>query len=401
MEKVIFNSDLGAGQSSHFEDLYFLLSKEIKDRGNFVGSRNGNTVEFLNFKTIVGNPIARCVGGYKRDINVFFLLAEAMWIFTGRKDVEFLTIFNSRMSEFSDDGKNFHAPYGFRLRHWGISSFDKSINEGSNHYLMGRDQLFDAIWALAENREDRRVVMSIWNPDLDLLTKSKDLPCNDMIMFKIREGKLFQTIQNRSNDLHWGLPTNVFQFSFIGEVISKILNVGLGDQVHNSQSLHCYLSNELTEKMHNNVSNSESPTLYEDYTYSHMDFNWGGSQLPYDRLKLVDNTFDAIIERLTKEHNMSEDAFDAEEEVEFCNSLHNISPYFEMVYDILSVYVTYSKTPRKDFDRLNALEKLITLKRRGLCADYIALSMNFFISRIKSPIPDSLLSSYSSSLGKM
>ena len=77
----------------------------------------------------------------------------------------------------------------------------------------------------------------------------KDIPCNDIVMLKIREGKLITTIGNRSNDLHLGLPTNIFQFSFLTELIAGALGVELGTQTHNSQSLHVYSWNKSAEVM--------------------------------------------------------------------------------------------------------------------------------------------------------
>jgi thymidylate synthase len=171
---------------------------------------------------------------------------------------------------------------------WGNSSFGINLNDST------RDQLVEAIDLLKANSEDRRVVISIWNPNLDLGTKSKDLPCNDLLMFKIRGGRLFQTIQNRSNDLHWGLPTNVFQFSFIGELMSKIIGVELGHQVHNSDSLHCYLDNPLTPKMADAVRAGVQPTLYGETSYSEMDFSFNALPHPdstTQRMELVDEMF--------------------------------------------------------------------------------------------------------------
>ena len=89
----------------------------------------------------------------------------------------------------ADDGKVFHAPYGFRLRHWGVRSEDKFCEENL-HAAQGYDQVADAVKIFDNNPNTRQVVLSIWNPDLDLGTKTKDIPCNDILMLKIRNGKL-------------------------------------------------------------------------------------------------------------------------------------------------------------------------------------------------------------------
>ena len=253
--KFLINSKLNSGYekksrtiicspSASFAAVYPVINRYILQYCDLQDSRGGKVRELLDVKTIVTNPYRRCVGGFGRNINIFFLLAEAMWIAAGHKDVEFLTIFNKRMAEFSDDGVVFHAPYGWRLRHWGVPSEGCAVNQGL-------DQVTAAVRFLAEDPDTRQVVMSIWNPDLDLGAVTKDKPCNDMVMLKIREGKLITTIQNRSNDLHWGLPTNIFQFSFLTELMSICLGISLGVQTHNSQSLHIYEWNEIAKNMDN------------------------------------------------------------------------------------------------------------------------------------------------------
>ncbi len=240
-QKNIFIPDLGVIKAETFSTIYphvnhFICGKELQE------SRGGDVKEILDVKTHITNPYRRCVGGYHRNPNIFFLLAEAMWIACGKKDVNFLTIWNKKMAEFSDDGEIFHAPYGYRLRHWGVPSENRVIDgvRGANGY----DQVVDAIRILSENPNSRQVVMEIWNPLFDLGFKTKDIPCNDIIMFKIRDGKLITTIGNRSNDLHLGLPTNIFQFSFLTEIIAGCLGIELGTQTHNSQSLHVYSWNK-------------------------------------------------------------------------------------------------------------------------------------------------------------
>ena len=191
-----------------FSQFYPIINQYMMQNCKLEPSRDGEVREMLDFRTHITNPYRRCVGGYGRDINVFFLLAEAMWIACGRKDVAFLTLFNKQMAEYSDNGKVFHAPYGYRLRHWGIESESEFADPSVEN--RGFDQVVNAIRILSKNPNTRQVVMEIWNPKFDLGQITKDLPCNDIVMLKIRDGKLITTIGNRSNDLHWGLPTNVF-----------------------------------------------------------------------------------------------------------------------------------------------------------------------------------------------
>lgn len=374
------NYDLGVARVDIFSTIYPLINKLMMENAPLQESRYGDTKEILNFKTEIANPIARCTGGYGRDINVFFLLAEALWIWSGRKDVGFLTKFNSRMGEFSDDGEVFHAPYGHRLREYNSSTKNWSGFEPDYRIEFDEcdpiDQIENALMLLKQNPDDRRVVLSVWNPSLDLGTKSKDIPCNDLLMYKIRNGGLHLTIANRSNDLHWGLPTNVFQFSFISEIISKILNVKFVNQVHNSHSLHLYTENEIPQNLYRNFEDRESGEDTELYRYckwSEMDFNFPSDKVA-ERLEEIDELVNFIIE-----------ALDEGKDLLAKDRLIWFSSYLYKVYSLLALYLEYKQEEKTDEIRHKYLIRLSKMYEPELCGDYVMLAMNFFAKRIKSP----------------
>ena len=331
-KNYVFDPNLGVVSCESFSEVYPEINKYIVENREWETCRDGNVKEILDFKTIIKNPYRRVVGGYNRNINPFFLLAEAMWIFTGRKDVKFLSMFNKNMEKFSDDGKVFHAPYGFRLRHWGVRSEDKFCEENL-HAAQGYDQIADAIRIFDNNPNTRQVVLSIWNPDLDLGTKTKDIPCNDIIMMKIRNGKLITTIQNRSNDLHWGLPTNIFQFSFMTEIISACLGIELGTQTHNSQSLHIYDWNNITDVMYNSNESNELYSEVNAHEYK-IDLNFSHS-IPVNRLREIDYHLNVIIDNLEQ---IGRGKNDSEDEIQ---SVKMFSEYLYRVYVYLKTYLVY------------------------------------------------------------
>lgn len=379
----VFSIETNSVNCETFSEMYPLINNHLMNKGEGQQSRNGNTREVLNFKTEIRNPYNRCVGGFGRDMNIFFLLCEAMWIFTGKRDVETLSLFNSNMKQFSDDGKFFHAPYGFRLRNYGSSSF--VYEGGSNHELQGIDQIEQAIKLLSNNSEDRRVVMSIWNPELDLNIKSVDLPCNDMVMFKIRNGKLYTTIQNRSNDLHWGLPTNVFQFSFLSEMISLCLGVELGNQVHNSQSLHFYIENQIAwELFQNNTLHERSyEDLYKNSISRKIDFKFENNN-SLDKLKEVTSACNLILESLF----VKNDEVYLLKQKSYDEQLISKSNYLYLVKKILHIYLDYC-SDRTDIKRISSIIELSTIDKLGVydkkTLDIVLMAKNFMYKRL-SPI---------------
>lgn len=191
-----------------------------------IAPRGQRTLEFDSpVTTVYQRPEERVLFHPTRKANPFFHFFEALWILSGRRDVSFLEQFNPRMREFSDNGETFHAAYGWRLRH-----------------AFGRDQILDAIDLLQKDPDTRRCVLSIWDPVEDLGTDSKDIPCNDIVMFKIRDRALNMTVCNRSNDLIWGAyGANAVQFSTLQEFIANALGVRVGTYYQVSDSLHVYL----------------------------------------------------------------------------------------------------------------------------------------------------------------
>ena len=199
--------------------------KLIQEQGEVVESRVGSTLEIpMPVATVYHNPWERVLLSKVRDANPFFHLMEAMWIIAGREDVKFLTEFNKRMADYSDDGEVFNAPYGFRLR-------DE----------FGVDQLQSIIEILRDNPNSRQAVAQIWNPaDLNNTT-TKDKACNMSIVFRIRNGELCVTVYNRSNDMIWGAyGANVVQFSMIQEYVAAQLGLPLGTYTQVSNSYHIY-----------------------------------------------------------------------------------------------------------------------------------------------------------------
>lgn len=206
---------------------------EVKPRGKRIKELRPSTFEFQN-------PYRRFTFMRGRKVNPFFTLAESLWIISGRSDVQFLDAFNKNMKSFSDDGQFFNASYGERLRAWGSNKLHEQLYNPV-------DQMYDAYYKLKEDPDTRQAVMVISNPHFDnsrytVLEKGKDIACNLVITFKIRDGKLHMTVFNRSNDHCYGLfGANLCQFTTIMETMSAWLGLPCGTYTHITDSLHLYL----------------------------------------------------------------------------------------------------------------------------------------------------------------
>jgi thymidylate synthase len=196
--------------------------------GEIVNSRHGKTQEMTSVLTIK-DPSQIPVFAYGRRPNYFGMLAESLWILSDVNEVGVISKWNQRLKDFSDDGEHLYGAYGPRL----IS------------------QIPHALKKLADDPDTRQVVLSIWQ-ERDLTAKTKDYPCNDLVMFKIRDGRLHMSVMNRSNDIHWGLfGVNLPQFAMLQNYMAGYLDLELGTQVHFSDSLHLYLDSD----PHNAITN--------------------------------------------------------------------------------------------------------------------------------------------------
>lgn len=216
----------------------------IRNKGEIRNSRVGSTLEIPEpVATVYQNPWERVLINPSRDANPFFHLMEAMWIIAGRQDVKFLTEFNKRMADYSDNGEVFNAPYGYRLKYrWGVRGpLDKNL-----------DQLQTVIDILRKDPNSRQAVCQIWDTN-DLEHNTLDKACNMSIVFRVRNDKLDITVYNRSNDMIWGAyGANVVQFSMIQEYVAAHLNIPMGTYTQVSNAFHVYTSGpggELWERL--------------------------------------------------------------------------------------------------------------------------------------------------------
>jgi len=221
-----------------FERLKELVTADYQDQWRYIAPRGQPTMEYKGaLITEYIYPDERVLFDQARDANPFFHFFEALWILAGRRDLFFLTQFLPRMADFSDDGKVLHGAYGYRMRFHFDGDASTDWNGASR-----LDQIITVINILRGDRDTRQAVIGIWDPSSDLGRKTKDLPCNDLVFFKVRDDKLNMTVCCRSNDAILGAyGANAVHFSFLQELVARMVGVRLGTYTQISDSFHIYL----------------------------------------------------------------------------------------------------------------------------------------------------------------
>jgi thymidylate synthase len=245
-------------------------------------SRNGPVLVLpYPVMTVNENPRNRVLFSAQRDANPFFHLNEALWMLAGRDDAkwldQFVGNFSERFAEKRDDrygGDYLHGAYGFRWR----KHFD--LDGGGEEGIS--DQLEIAVNMLRRNPDERRAVITMWDPMADLDADKKDLPCNTHIYCRVRDDVypdygggppgpgpashkvLDLTVCCRSNDVIWGAHgANAVHFSILQEYLAAKIGVGVGKLYQLSNNYHGYLS--VLEPM---LPFSEIPNLYKYWSNS-------------------------------------------------------------------------------------------------------------------------------------
>lgn len=222
-------------RARNVNDAYYAGTRLLAHSGQRVQSRNGPVLRMEDpVTTVYDAPCERVLFDPRRKANPFFHLFEALWMLNGNNDVDTMDQFLASFKEFSDNGETFHGAYGYRWRHWPIktTTYDQEI-----------DQIARAIAMLKHDPNSRRVVVAMWDPARDLGTASKDIPCNDLIKFSIRDGHLQMTIFCRSNDIIFGAyGANAVHMSVLMEYVAAMIGVPVGLYTQISDDYHAYLN---------------------------------------------------------------------------------------------------------------------------------------------------------------
>lgn len=209
------------------DDVMHVVIEEILSRGEPIYPTKGGpdgALEIAGVLLEISNPRARLSRTETRG-RIFSALGELLWYLSGSNEVDFIAYYVEKYAQLAEDGKIFGG-YGPRLLSW-----------------KGVDQISNITRILKTKKDSRNAVIQLFDAT-DLAAKHKDVPCTCTLQFMLRDGKLHLFTNMRSNDVHLGLPHDVFCFTMLQEIIANSVGADLGFYKHAVGSMHLYVKDK-------------------------------------------------------------------------------------------------------------------------------------------------------------
>lgn len=104
----------------------------------------------------------------------------------------------------------------------------------------GVDQIIEVIDCIKKLPNDRRQIVSAWNPaELKYMALP---PCHMFYQFNVRNGYLDLQWYQRSVDVFLGLPFNIASYATLVHIVAKMCNLIPGDLIFSGGNTHIYMN---------------------------------------------------------------------------------------------------------------------------------------------------------------
>lgn len=177
----------------------------------------------------------------KGSTNAKELSMKKVYIWDANSSREFLDSCGFSDREVGDLG----PVYGFQWRHFGakyknmhtdyqgqgeqlyvIFKVNITYHQFLNVYFIiyaGIDQLQEVINKIRNSPNDRRIIMTAWNPtDISQMALP---PCHCLVQFYVKNGELSCQLYQRSADMGLGVPFNIASYSLLTYMLAHITNL--------------------------------------------------------------------------------------------------------------------------------------------------------------------------------
>ena len=168
----------------------------------------------------LANPSDKVINTPQRKFNEDYAEYEWNWYLKGDRDA---------------------SEIGERAKIWKQMMVEGTTEVNSNYgYFWNKNyQLSRVIQELKTNKETRRAIVVHY--DINELDRYKhDTPCNDVLNFYIKEGKLHLSVFARSIDSLYGFCNDQYTFAKLIEMVAFQLDIPVGELHWMGPNLHIY-----------------------------------------------------------------------------------------------------------------------------------------------------------------
>lgn len=230
------------------ERQYLNLVKHIIDVGVLKGDRTGvgtysvfgrtmrfslrgGTMPLFTTKKVFWRGVAEELLWFiSGDTNVKTLKEKNVHIWDENGSREFLDKRGLRFREEGDLG----PVYGFQWRHFGA----QYTTCHADYKGKGIDQIKQIIDTIKKSPDDRRLILSAWNPSA--LPDMALPPCHMFAQFYVARGELSCQMYQRSADMGLGVPFNVASYALLTHLIAHCTDLLPGEFIHVMGDCHVY-----------------------------------------------------------------------------------------------------------------------------------------------------------------
>lgn len=203
---------------------YLDLLQDILDNGVDKADRTGTGTRSvfgrqMRFDLSKGFPLMTT-----KKIHLKSVIHELLWFIKGDTNIKYLQDNGVRIwNEWADENGNLGPVYGSQWRNWNGD---------------GIDQLKILIDTLKNNPNDRRMIVTAWNPSK--INEMALPPCHMTFQFYVANNKLSCMLYQRSCDMFLGVPFNIASYALLTQMLAHICGFELGEFVHTLGDTHIY-----------------------------------------------------------------------------------------------------------------------------------------------------------------
>jgi thymidylate synthase len=207
-----------------------LILAEGNDRGDRTGTGTRSIFGHqMKFDLTKGFPLLTT-----KKLHWKSIAHELLWLISGSTNIKYLqdngvTIWD----EWADENGELGPVYGQQWRQWGRKSFGYEQ----------LDQLKMVIERIKEKPEDRRLIVTAWNPTD--VPQMKLPPCHMMYQFYTLESNLGGRILDchmyqRSADVFLGVPFNIASYALLMHLVARVTKTYVGTLTISFGDIHIY-----------------------------------------------------------------------------------------------------------------------------------------------------------------